>query len=175
MVLGKLSSSKKTIEFEKYLHITISRATAISLAKRGPKVIYVTDLTLNNLDDLVKKVETDYKGVRCIARAVDAASTSAVTGIIDEALTSFGRLDVFFANAGVASGDRLQDEDAESFMKMMRINALSCFLAIKHAGAAMLKLGGGKEFTGGSIICTASVAGIRSGAGSPEYSASKAA
>ncbi|RCH87986.1 hypothetical protein CU097_011150, partial [Rhizopus azygosporus] len=66
--------------------------------------------------------------------------------------------------------------DAESFMKMMRINALSAFLAIKHAGIAMQQTGkGGKELSGGSIICTASVAGIRSGAGSPEYSASKAA
>lgn len=73
----------------------------------------------------------------------------------------------------------------------------SAFLAIKHAGLAMKEVGkGGKEISGGSIICTASgkmvtllffvlfpsltsffllVAGLRSGAGSPEYSASKAA
>ncbi|KAI8047569.1 uncharacterized protein B0P05DRAFT_519832 [Gilbertella persicaria] len=152
----------------------IGRATAISLAKRGPKAIYVTDLTLNNLEELAKEIESTYK-VKCIPRAVDATSTSAVTSIINDALTEFGRLDVFFANAGVATGTRLQDENAESFMEMMRINALSCFLAVKHAGEAMLKLGGGKQETGGSIICTASVAGIRSGAGSPEYSASKAA
>ncbi|KAI8331430.1 hypothetical protein EDC96DRAFT_527124 [Choanephora cucurbitarum] len=152
----------------------IGRATVISLAKRGPKVIYVTDLTLNNLEALAQEVEKSYK-VKCIPRAVDATSPSAVSGIINEALNEFGRLDVFFANAGMATGTRLQDETAESFMDMMRINALSCFLAIKHAGEAMLKLGGGKEATGGSIICTASVAGIRSGAGSPEYSASKAA
>ena len=110
-----------------------------------------------NLDELVKEIESNYRGVKCFAREVDAASDTAVTKIINEAMTTFGRLDVFFANAGVASGDRIQDEDAESFMNMMRINALSCFLAIKHAGAAMLITGkGGKEFTGGSIICTAS-------------------
>ncbi|KAI8349686.1 hypothetical protein BD560DRAFT_410171 [Blakeslea trispora] len=152
----------------------IGRATAISLAKRGPKAIYVTDLTLNNLEALAKEIEQSYR-VKCIPRAVDATSPSAVSGIIQEALSEFGRLDVFFANAGKATGTRIQDETAESFMDMMRINALSCFLAIKHAGEAMLKLGGNKEATGGSIICTASVAGIRSGAGSPEYSASKAA
>lgn len=152
----------------------IGRATVIALAKRGPKVIYVTDLTLQNLEELAKEIKDTYK-VECIPRAVDAASQAAVEGIIDDAVAKYGRLDVFFANAGVATGDRLQDEDAESFMNIMRINALSAFLACKHAGAAMLKLGGGKEVTGGSIICTASVAGIRSGAGSPEYSASKAA
>ncbi|RKP14251.1 hypothetical protein BJ684DRAFT_19324 [Piptocephalis cylindrospora] len=51
----------------------------------------------------------------------------------------------------------------------MRINAESVFLALKHAGARMAEGGGG------SIILTASVAGVRSGAGSVEYSASKAA
>lgn len=101
-----------------------SRATALSLAKRGPKVIYVTDLTLTNLDELVKEIETTYTGVRCIARAVDAASTNDVTAIIDEAMKEFGRLDVFVANAGIATGSRIHEEDAESFMKMMRINAL---------------------------------------------------
>lgn len=154
----------------------IGRATAIALAKRGPKAIYVTDLYTDNLDDLAKEIESKYAGVKCYARGVDAASDSAVQKIIDEAMKEYGRLDVFFANAGVASGDRIQDETAESFMNMMRINALSCFLAIKYAGAAMQVTGkGGKEFSNGSIICTASVAGIRSGAGSPEYSASKAA
>lgn len=134
-----------------------SRATAIALAKRGPKAIYVTDLYTDALDELVKEIESKYTGVRCFARKVDAASDAAVTGVIDEAMKEFGRLDVFFANAGVASGDRLEDEDAESFMNMMRINALSCFLAIKHAGAAMKVTGkGGKEFSNGSIICTAS-------------------
>lgn len=133
-----------------------SRATVIALAKRGPKAIYVSDLTLNNLDDLVKEIQTTFAGVQCIARAVDAASTAAVTGIIEEAMNQFGRLDVFFANAGVASGDRIQDETAESFMNMMRINALSCFLAIKYAGAAMQVTSERKEFSGGSIICTAS-------------------
>ncbi|KAI8991142.1 hypothetical protein BDF20DRAFT_842943 [Mycotypha africana] len=154
----------------------IGRSAAISLAKRGPRAIYVTDLTLDNLDGLVKVIQSTFPGVDCIARAVDAASTDAVRGIIDEAMSTYGRLDVFFANAGIATASRLQDEDAESFMNVMRVNTLSCFLAIKYAGAAMLKTGSGnKEMTGGSIICTASVAGLRSGAGSPEYSASKAA
>jgi NAD(P)-dependent dehydrogenase (short-subunit alcohol dehydrogenase family) len=62
-------------------------------------------------------------------------------------------------------------------MNSMRVNALSCFLAIKHASAAMLKTNAsrGKNVSSGSIIMTASVAGIRSGAGTIDYSASKAA
>ncbi|KAJ8655302.1 hypothetical protein O0I10_008991 [Lichtheimia ornata] len=154
----------------------IGRATVYALAKRGPKVIYATDLTLESLEGLTKDVESKYPGVQCICRAVNAAKTESVTAIIDEAVNTFGRLDVFFANAGVATGDPLLSEDEESFMRMMSINALSAFLACRYAGPAMKITGkGGKERSGGSIICTASVAGIRSGAGSPEYSASKAA
>ncbi|KAI8976556.1 hypothetical protein BDB01DRAFT_353070 [Pilobolus umbonatus] len=154
----------------------IGRATAYSLAKRNPKVIYVTDLVMGSLESLAKDIESKYPQVTCIPRAVDATSTKDIESVVEDCMSRFGRLDVFFANAGVATGGRLEDQDAESFMEMMRINALSVFLAIKHAGAAMKVVGGGgKEYSGGSIICTASVAGIRSGAGSPEYSASKAA
>ncbi|KAI9250758.1 hypothetical protein BY458DRAFT_536214 [Sporodiniella umbellata] len=154
----------------------IGRASVFSLAKRAPKAIYVTDLTLDNLEELSKEIKTVYPNVHCIPRAVDAASTKDVTAVISEALNEFGRLDVFVANAGVATGTSIFDENEKSFMRMMRINTLSVFLAIKHAGIAMKVTGkGGKEISGGSIVCTASVAGIRSGAGSPEYSASKAA
>lgn len=121
-----VKAKRKTCHFSlaHTLFNAYSRATALSLAKRGPKVIYVTDLTLTNLDELVKEIETTYTGVRCIARAVDAASTNDVTAVIDEAMKEFGRLDVFVANAGIATGSRIHEEDAESFMKMMRVNAL---------------------------------------------------
>ncbi|KAI8879116.1 NAD(P)-binding protein [Backusella circina FSU 941] len=153
----------------------IGRATVIALAKRSPKVIYATDLTIDNLEDLVKEVAARFN-IKVIARAVDAASETEVQEVIEHALQNYGRLDVFFANAGMASPTLLKDQNAESFMKMMRVNALSAFLACKYAGAAMTQTGkGGKEISGGSIICTASVAGLRSGAGSSEYSASKAA
>ncbi|KAI8060901.1 hypothetical protein BC940DRAFT_311109 [Gongronella butleri] len=152
----------------------IGRASALAIAKRGPKAIYVTDLHNNNLDELASEIRKT--GVDCIPKAVDAASEATVEALVKEAMDTYGRLDVFFANAGVASGSPLHAEDEESFMFMMKVNALSAFLAIKHGSLAMKETGkGGKERSGGSIICTASVAGIRSGAGSPEYSASKAA
>ncbi|KAI9302895.1 hypothetical protein BJ944DRAFT_241943 [Cunninghamella echinulata] len=152
----------------------IGRATVFALAKRGPKAIYVTDLYDTNLEELAKQIRQ--LGIDCIPKALDAGSESAVEAIVKEAMDKYGRLDVFFANAGIATGSPLHAEDTESFMEVMRVNALSAFLAIKYASLAMKEVGkGGKEKSGGSIICTASVAGIRSGAGSPEYSASKAA
>src|SRR5580698_7946099 len=53
-------------------------------------------------------------------------------------------------------------------MEVLRINLIGPFLAIKHASEVMRAKGKG------SIICTASVAGLRSGAGGIPYSASKA-
>lgn len=74
-----------------------------------------------------------------------------------------------FHGLGIATASRLPKTSLETFSKVMRINAESVFLALKHAGVRMAEGGGG------SIILTASVAGVRSGAGSLEYSASKAA
>ncbi|KAI9489356.1 hypothetical protein BDB00DRAFT_618770 [Zychaea mexicana] len=155
----------------------IGRATVYALAKRGPKVIFATDLRGENLEELARDIEMRYPNVACIARAFDAASTEGVTNIVAEAMEMFGRLDVYFANAGMSLPRvRLEDADESSFMEVVRVNSLSAFLALKIAGKAMEETGkGGKEMSGGSIICTASVAGIRSGAGPPEYSAAKSA
>lgn len=60
-------------------------------------------------------------------------------------------------------------------MKTLRTNVLSVFVAIKYAAAAMQKTSPTKPHPGGSIIATSSVAGLRSNAGSTDYSASKAA
>ena len=62
----------------------------------------------------------------------------------------------------------MPDIDAAFFAEILRINLIGPFLAIKHASPVMRAAGKG------SIICTASVAGIRSGAGGIPYSASKA-
>lgn len=57
----------------------------------------------------------------------------------------------------------------------MYANVYSVFLAAKYAAPAMMKTSSAKPQSGGSIIGTASVAGLRSNAGSTPYSASKAA
>jgi NAD(P)-dependent dehydrogenase (short-subunit alcohol dehydrogenase family) len=85
-------------------------------------------------------------------------------------VSKYGKLDIFFANAGVSGGLLMDAITPDSFMRTLKINTLSVFLAIKHASTAMKAKG-----NGGSIIATASAAGIRAGAGGTDYSASKAA
>lgn len=81
-----------------------------------------------------------------------------------------------FANAGVVgTSKRFEEIDGDGFMRTMRTNVLSVFAAIKYAAIAMQKTGAEKNYPVGSIIATSSVAGLRSNAGSTDYSASKAA
>ena len=99
----------------------------------------------------------------------DAGSDEAVQGLIDQVAQAHGGLDIFFANAGISGGFATIAEQTESdWAEILRVNLIGPFLAIKHAGPAIAARGGG------SIICTASVAGLRSGAGGAAYSASKA-
>jgi len=81
-----------------------------------------------------------------------------------------------FANAGiVGSNKRFESIEGDDFMNTLRTNVLGVFLAIKYAAAAMQRTSPSKPDPGGSIIATGSVAGLRSNAGSTDYSASKAA
>ncbi|PCH43805.1 NAD(P)-binding protein [Wolfiporia cocos MD-104 SS10] len=155
----------------------IGRATALQFAHEGAAHLYLLDYDATNLPNLKSTIESRYPDVKATPMKADATDEAAISGVCKQALDEEGRLDVFFANAGVATIQPLQTLNADSFMRTMKINTLSCFLAVKHASAAMTKLNAsrGKEYSGGSIILTASVAGLRSGAGTLDYSASKAA
>lgn len=155
----------------------IGRASALLFAHEGAKHLYLLDYDDTNLSELKSTIEKRYPDVKVTVLHADAADESAISGVCQRALNEEGHLDVFFANAGIATPHSLRDNSGDSFMDVMRINALSCFLAVKYASDAMMKINPstGKEESGGSIILTASVAGTRSGAGSVDYSASKAA
>lgn len=99
----------------------------------------------------------------------DAGSEADVKRLVDDTVAKHGRLDIFFANAGISGGwATINDQTAADWAEILRINLIGPFLAIKYAGPVIARNGGG------SIICTASVAGLRSGAGGAAYSASKA-
>ena len=97
----------------------------------------------------------------------DAGCEDEVRELIDRVVTDHGGLDIFFANAGVSGGfASIADQTAADWAEILRINLIGPFLSIKYAAPRMKN--------GGSIVCTASVAGLRSGAGGAAYSASKA-
>lgn len=155
----------------------IGRATALLFAHEGARHLYLLDFAGDNLPNLKSTIEERYPDVKATVIQADAADDKAISGVCQQALSEEGRLDIFFANAGIATVRTLEETPGEVFTNTMRVNALSCYLAVKHASIAMKQTNEarGKPLSGGSIILTASVAGIRSGAGSTDYSASKAA
>ncbi|KAL1743501.1 hypothetical protein HDZ31DRAFT_40770 [Schizophyllum fasciatum] len=155
----------------------IGRASAVRFAHEGARHLYLLDFDPTNLPDLQSTIETRYPDVKVTTVQADASDEDAIKGLCDRAIQEEGQLDVFFANAGWASRDPLQTSSVETYEKTMKINVRSCFLAVRHGSDAMLRINpsAGKDFSGGSIILTASVAGLRSGAGTLDYSASKAA
>jgi NAD(P)-dependent dehydrogenase (short-subunit alcohol dehydrogenase family) len=99
----------------------------------------------------------------------DAGSEADVKRLIDDVVARHGGLDIVFANAGVSGGlASILEQSADDWAKILRINLIGPFLAIKYAAPVL------KQRGRGSIICTASVAGLRAGAGGAAYSASKA-
>jgi len=155
----------------------IGRATALLMAKEGPKHLYLLDFDSASFPSLQEKITTSHPSVTVTMIQGDAANPELIESTCVRAIEECGRLDFFFANAGIAPMRHLDDCTAEQFMETLRINTLSCFLALQHASKAMAVVNPakGKTVPGGSIIMTASVAGIRSGAGPIDYSASKAA
>jgi NAD(P)-dependent dehydrogenase (short-subunit alcohol dehydrogenase family) len=108
-------------------------------------------------------------GGQAVGLEGDAGIEADVEAAVARAVSEYGGLDVCYANAGVSGGlVPLFDLTADNFTDLLRINLIGPFLAIKHAAKVMIPKGKG------SIICTASVAGLRSGAGGVPYSASKA-
>ncbi len=141
----------------------IGRASAIRFAGEGAKVV---------LGDMSESVHETAAMIGDAASAVqmDAGNEDDVAAIVAHAIATFGHIDIAFANAGISGGmEGIFDNTVENFTEVLRVNLIGPWLMVKHAGKAMVDAG-----NGGSIILTASVAGIRSGAGGPPYSASKA-
>ncbi|GJN84713.1 hypothetical protein PLIIFM63780_008276 [Purpureocillium lilacinum] len=154
----------------------IGRASAHQFAESGARALYLCDYDGTHLESHARDITAAFPGVEVHARRFDAADEAAVKAVVDDAVSRYGRLDVFFANAGITGPNVIfTDVSADDFMSVLKTNTLSVFLAAKYAAPAMGKTSADKPTPGGSIIGTASVAGIRSNAGSTPYSASKAA
>jgi NAD(P)-dependent dehydrogenase (short-subunit alcohol dehydrogenase family) len=144
----------------------IGRASAILFAREGARLLIV-DQNAQGLVETEKLIAAD--GGRVQAVAADTGREEDVKAFVSRALQNFGGLDAIYANAGVSGGlVPLFEQTVEQWQQILQTNLIGPFLAIKHAGAHMVKQGGG------SIVLTASVAGLRANAGGSPYSASKA-
>lgn len=142
----------------------IGEAAARLFVKEGAKVIIADTLEekgeriARELGDGIRFLKTDVRKKADVKRSVESA------------LHYFGRLDIMFNNAGIpGSLETIDDMAIEAFDNVLAVNLRGVFLGIRAAARIMKKQGKG------TIINTASVAGLMVGAGGHAYSAAKAA
>ncbi len=144
----------------------IGRASATLFAQEGAQVV-VADINGDAAAETVEGIRAG--GGTAEAATVDVAVEDQVAGLMAQCVDLYGGLEVVYNNAGVSGGAaRFLDIETEDWNRVIAVNLTGVYFGIKHAALIMQERGGG------SIICTASVAGLRSGAGGTAYSASKA-
>jgi NAD(P)-dependent dehydrogenase (short-subunit alcohol dehydrogenase family) len=143
----------------------IGRAASLLFTKEGAKLIAVD--RAEGVNETVAQVKK--AGGTAQAVQADAGSEKDVIAYVDKALSVYGQLDAIWANAGISGGlVPLADQTVEHWQEILRINLIGPFLAVKHAMPHMIRQ------KSGAIVCTASVAGLKSGASGHPYAASKA-
>ena len=144
----------------------IGRATAIRFAGEGAAVV-IADMNREGGEAAVRDCKEN--GGPAVFQLADVSHEEDLKGSIDRAVKEFGRLDVIYNNAGLGGAvGPLENTSAENWDRSFAILLRAVFLGIKHAVPEMRKAGGG------SIISTASIAGLRGAAGLHAYCAAKA-
>jgi NAD(P)-dependent dehydrogenase (short-subunit alcohol dehydrogenase family) len=143
----------------------IGRATARRFASEGAKVVAV-DLPGTGLDDVVTEIKA--AGGDALAAPADVSKAAQVEGYVAAAVERFGGIDFFFNNAGIEGWvGPSTDYPEDVFDKVIDVNVKGVWLGMKYVVPAMRKRGGG------SIVNTASTAGLGGTPSIIAYGASK--
>jgi len=139
----------------------ISRATAELFAAEGARVM-CADIQADAVQETTRRA-----GHGAIASTVDVTQPQDIERMVAETVAAFGRLDVMYANAGIAEATNAIDMSMEQWNRMIAINLTSVWLSAKYALPHMIAAGGG------SIINQSSTAGLIGIPDIPHYSAAK--
>lgn len=143
----------------------IGHATAIAFARVGAKVV-VSGRRENEGNETVALIRK--AGGEAAFVKADVSSEADVAALAAKALSTYGRLDAAFNNAGVEDQPApVHEQTVENYHRIMNTNVLGVFFSLKHEIAAMLKNGGG------AIVNNSSVAGLIGFPGAALYVASK--
>lgn len=145
----------------------MGRGTAIRFAAEGASVV-IADLNEEGGAAAVRECREN--GGMAIFQKTDVAAESDVKALVARAVKEFGKLDIIYNNAGLAgAAGPIEGTPVEDWDRTFAVLTRGVFLGIKYAIPEMRKAGGG------SIISTASIAGLSGGYGTHAYSAAKAA
>ena len=149
----------------------IGRSAAILFAEQGCNV-YAVDWNEEGVRETERMIASAGYSGKCEAAKVDVGDEHANRQMVDDCVSSFGALHILFANAGISGAPKpFWELSADDYANTLRVNVVGVGMGFKYAARYMMA----NKVDNGSLIATASVAGLRSGAGSTDYSASKAA
>ncbi|MEJ7694985.1 SDR family oxidoreductase [Daejeonella sp.] len=142
----------------------IGRSCAEEFAKRGANLVlgarqYVT------LCEIAQELETRYN-IKAIAFQCDVSKEEECKGLIDQALTTFGRIDVLINNAGISMRALFAHVDLQVLRNIMDVNFWGAVYCTKYALTDLLK-------NKGSVVGVSSIAGYKGLPGRTGYSSSK--
>lgn len=142
----------------------IGSATIRLLAERGARIVAV-DRKAQELKTAIKDLPAS---AQALAVPADVSDENEVADYVRAAVDRFGTIDVFYNNAGI-EGDiaPITKYSLETFRRVLEVNVVGVFLGMKHVLPVMLK------HNKGSIINTASIAGLIGSQDIAVYSASK--
>src|SRR3989442_11100642 len=141
----------------------IGRATAELFVEQGAKVV-IADVDAEAGEAVAKEL-----GEGAAFKPTDVSDGDQVQELVDFAVETFGGLQVVFNNAGISSAQRrFLKDDLTDFQRVMAVNLFGVMACSQRAARHMAEHGGG------SIINTASIAGINAGGGVMTYPAAKA-
>ncbi len=144
----------------------IGRAASLLAASQGAAVVVVD--VAEDIDAVAAEIRAT--GGDAIASRADVSNEDEVKAFITLCVDEFGGIDGLYANAGIGGARKpFLELTTEDWQKTLSINTIGTFLCIKHVSTHLVAQ------ESGSIVCTASVAGLRANAGGVDYSASKAA
>lgn len=148
----------------------IGRATVDKFVREGAKVL-IADISLEAAERAVAEVEAaGHTGMTAACR-VDVSEFAEVEQMVATAVSTFGKLDVIFNNAGIAGGTPLLEHDpAKDYVPMIRVDQDGVYYGILAAARQFRDQG-----TPGVIINTSSIYGEQAAELAFSYSAAKAA
>ncbi len=141
----------------------IGRASALAFAHEGAQVV-AADLDGAAAEETVAAIGSG----QAVAVVGDVSDADDSARIVATAMDHYGRLDVFYQNAGVPQAARpVEEVSLEEWSRIMAVNLTALFLGARQAAPIM------KRQRSGVILVTASIAGIRPRPGLAAYVASK--
>lgn len=143
----------------------IGRGIALDLAAKGAAVV-VADLNEKKAEAVAEEARS--KDGRAIAVPVDVTKRDQVRAVVERTVDEFGRLDVYFNNAGMNKPMPFLEVTEDNWESILRVNGLGVLIGMQEAAKRMIAQGGG-----GKIVNTASIAGRQGYPAFAPYCASK--